>query len=86
MLALIAERSSATSFDAALSLSASDVTHDTIARQHSVWLDTGVESGDGADWKLLPEDIALAVADLLDFPARALPSRIEIRPARPKKA
>jgi len=45
---------------------------------------SGRESGTGADWKLLPEDVAQAVADLLEFPGRALPSRIEIRPARPQ--
>lgn len=41
--------------------------------------------GSGADWKLHPEDVARAIVDLLEFPARSLPSRIEIRPARPKK-
>lgn len=46
---------------------------------------SGREPGTGADWKLLPEDVAQAVADLLDHPPRSLPSRIEIRPARPKK-
>jgi len=43
-------------------------------------------SGDGAagaDWKLHPEDVAEVVRDLLAFPARALPSRVEIRPSRP---
>jgi 3-oxoacyl-[acyl-carrier protein] reductase len=35
------------------------------------------------DWKLAPEDIAQVVRDLLAFPERALPSRIEIRPTRP---
>ena len=44
------------------------------------------EPGAGADWKLLPEDIAHAIVDLLDHPARSLPSRIEIRPSRPKKS
>ncbi|MBZ5587312.1 MAG: SDR family oxidoreductase [Acidobacteriia bacterium] len=37
----------------------------------------------GADWKLHPEDVAEVVRDLLAFPARALPSRVEIRPSRP---
>lgn len=37
----------------------------------------------GADWKLSPEDVAQAIEDLLDHPARSLPSRVEIRPARP---
>ena len=43
------------------------------------------EPGTGADWKLLPEDIAQAIVDLLNHPPRSLPSRIEIRPSRPKK-
>lgn len=37
----------------------------------------------GADWKLSPDDVALAIEDLLDHPARSLPSRVEIRPSRP---
>jgi 3-oxoacyl-[acyl-carrier protein] reductase len=45
----------------------------------------GREPGSGADWKLLPEDVAHAIVDLLNHPARSLPSRVEIRPARPKK-
>ena len=39
----------------------------------------------GADWKLRPDDIAQVVVDLLRFDPRALPSRVEIRPSRPKK-
>jgi 3-oxoacyl-[acyl-carrier protein] reductase len=39
----------------------------------------------GSDWRLHPEDVAQAVVDLLEFPARSLPSRIEIRPSRPAK-
>jgi 3-oxoacyl-[acyl-carrier protein] reductase len=39
----------------------------------------------GADWKLAPEDVAEVVVDLLEHPARSLPSRIELRPSRPKK-
>ncbi len=39
----------------------------------------------GGDWKLHPEDVAQVVCDLLAFPDRALPSRIEIRPSRPPK-
>lgn len=35
-------------------------------------------------WKLTPEDVAQAVRDLLRHPGRSLPSRVEIRPARPK--
>jgi 3-oxoacyl-[acyl-carrier protein] reductase len=36
-------------------------------------------------WQLQPEDIARVVMDLLQYPDRALPSRIEIRPSRPPK-
>ena len=39
----------------------------------------------GADWRLAPEDVAKVVTDLLDFPSRALPSLIEIRPSRPPR-
>jgi 3-oxoacyl-[acyl-carrier protein] reductase len=46
---------------------------------------SGREPGTGADWKLLPEDVAHAIVDLLNHPARSLPSRIDIRPSRPKK-
>jgi NAD(P)-dependent dehydrogenase (short-subunit alcohol dehydrogenase family) len=37
------------------------------------------------DWMLAPEDIARTVVDLLRYPDRALPSRVEIRPSRPPK-
>jgi NAD(P)-dependent dehydrogenase (short-subunit alcohol dehydrogenase family) len=37
------------------------------------------------DWKLQPADIAEMVVDLLAFPSRALPSRIEMRPSRPPR-
>ena len=46
---------------------------------------SGREPGTGADWKLHPEDVAQAILDLLNHPARSLPSRIEIRPSRPAK-
>lgn len=36
-------------------------------------------------WQLQPEDIADVVIDLLEMPARALPSKIEIRPSKPPK-
>jgi hypothetical protein len=38
-----------------------------------------------AGWMLQPEDVAEAVADLIRFPGRAIPSRIELRPSRPPK-
>ena len=34
-------------------------------------------------WKLDSEDVARSVVDLLGYPDRALPSRIELRPSRP---
>jgi 3-oxoacyl-[acyl-carrier protein] reductase len=43
------------------------------------------EAAAGAEWKLHPEDVARVVGDLLAFPERALPSRIEIRPSRPPR-
>jgi 3-oxoacyl-[acyl-carrier protein] reductase len=39
----------------------------------------------GDSWKIQPEDVARAVADLLDYPSRTLPSRIEVRPSRPPR-
>ena len=38
-----------------------------------------------SDWALQIEDIAQVVADLVAHPSRSLPSRIEIRPARPPR-
>ena len=46
---------------------------------------SGREPGSGADWKLQPEDVARAITGALEFPARSLPSRIDVRPARPHK-
>jgi NAD(P)-dependent dehydrogenase (short-subunit alcohol dehydrogenase family) len=37
------------------------------------------------EWKLAAEDVAEVVADLVRHPARSLPSRVEIRPSRPRK-
>jgi 3-oxoacyl-[acyl-carrier protein] reductase len=42
-------------------------------------------AGSDDSWKLASEDVAQVVADLLRHPSRSLPSRIEIRPAQPKK-
>jgi NAD(P)-dependent dehydrogenase (short-subunit alcohol dehydrogenase family) len=39
----------------------------------------------GADWKLAPDDVAEVVTDLLAHPARSLPSRVEMRPSKPKQ-
>ena len=51
----------------------------------SVATSFGSEPVGGANWKLHPEDVARAVVDLLGYPARALPSRVELRPTRPQK-
>jgi NAD(P)-dependent dehydrogenase (short-subunit alcohol dehydrogenase family) len=45
----------------------------------------GDEPDDEKSWQLQPQDIAQIVMNLLEFPDRALPSRIEIRPSRPPK-
>lgn len=41
--------------------------------------------GRESSWMLRPEDVAQAVADLVRFPERAIPSRIDLRPSRPPK-
>jgi len=46
-------------------------------------VDTDFHSRDDRNWMLAPEDIAENVLDLLAYPARALPSRLEIRPSKP---
>ena len=38
-----------------------------------------------ADWALHADDVARVVVDLVGHPSRSLPSRIELRPARPPK-
>ncbi len=43
------------------------------------------EPDGGANWKIWPEDIAGIVRMLLLMPARTLISRVEVRPARPKR-
>jgi hypothetical protein len=51
----------------------------------SVATEFGGGPASGEDWKILPEDVARIVLDLLAFPARTLPSRVEVRPARPPR-
>ncbi len=46
----------------------------------------GLTPSDGDAWKIQPEDVAEAVRYVLTSPARTLPSRIEVRPARTKPA
>ena len=44
----------------------------------------GHEPSEQDAWKIQPEDIGQLVVDLARTPARTLPSKIEVRPARPK--
>ena len=47
-------------------------------------VDTGFGRGGGdGSWKLQPEDIASMVLHLLSYPPNALPSLVEMRPAKP---
>ena len=46
---------------------------------------SGRAPAEGGDWRLQPEDVAHAILDLLRHPVRTLPSRVEIRPSRPRK-
>jgi NAD(P)-dependent dehydrogenase (short-subunit alcohol dehydrogenase family) len=47
---------------------------------------SGTSSGEQSDsWKVQPEDVAQIVSDLLAFPGRTLPSRIEVRPSQPPR-
>ena len=52
-------------------------------------VNTGFGRGGGQDpaktWKLLPEDVASLVVNLIEMNPRALPSQVEIRPSEPKK-
>jgi NAD(P)-dependent dehydrogenase (short-subunit alcohol dehydrogenase family) len=45
----------------------------------------GTPAGAGTEWKLAPDDIARAVLSLLLHDPRSLPSRVEIRPSKPRK-
>jgi NAD(P)-dependent dehydrogenase (short-subunit alcohol dehydrogenase family) len=45
----------------------------------------GGDESRGADWKLASEDVAAVVLDLLRHEPRSLPSRVEMRPSKPRK-
>jgi len=45
----------------------------------------GSHAGAGSEWKLAPEDVARVVVGLLQHDPRSLPSRVEIRPSKPRK-
>lgn len=51
----------------------------------SVRTDFGPKSGDDS-WKIAPEDVGEVVMGLLRMPPRTLVSRVDIRPAKPKKS
>jgi NAD(P)-dependent dehydrogenase (short-subunit alcohol dehydrogenase family) len=51
----------------------------------SVETDFAGMQGNEGNWKLLPEDVAQVVVDLVVHDARSLPSRVEIRPSRPAR-
>jgi 3-oxoacyl-[acyl-carrier protein] reductase len=46
--------------------------------------DRGAQGND--DWMLTSEDVARVVVDLIAHDARSLPSRVELRPSRPRKS
>lgn len=46
---------------------------------------SGRSEAEGADWRLQPADVALAIVDVLAHPPRSLPSRVEIRPSKPAR-
>src|SRR5213080_889631 len=49
---------------------------------------TEFSSGDeskGADWKIAPDDVAEVILNLLRHNPRSLPSRVELRPSKPRK-
>ncbi|HLE83679.1 MAG TPA: SDR family oxidoreductase [Thermoanaerobaculia bacterium] len=49
-------------------------------------VETEFRAGRGdSSWMLAPQDVARTVLDLLAYPERALPSRVELRPTRPPK-
>ena len=45
----------------------------------------GGDSSRGADWKIAPEDVADVVINLLKHEPRSLPSRVELRPSKPRR-
>jgi len=47
---------------------------------------SGAITREHEEWKLSPDDVAEVVMDLLRHPGRSLPSRVEIRPSKPKKS
>ena len=46
---------------------------------------SGNDESRGADWKISPDEVAEVVLNLIRHPARSLPSRVELRPSKPRK-
>lgn len=44
----------------------------------------GHAPGPDDDWKIQPEDVGALVVTLMKMPARTLPSKVEVRPSRPR--
>jgi 3-oxoacyl-[acyl-carrier protein] reductase len=65
-----------------------EVRHDNIRVSYIMPGSVNTEFGGHAataNWKIAPADVADLVVELVAFPQRSLPSRIEIRPSRPPK-
>ena len=66
-----------------------EVRHDgirvTCIMPGSVRTEFGARRPGSDDWRLLPEDIAQVVRDVVVHPGRSLPSAVEIRPSQPPK-
>jgi 3-oxoacyl-[acyl-carrier protein] reductase len=45
----------------------------------------GGDASKGAEWKIAPEDVAEVVVNLLRHNPRSLPSRVELRPSKPRR-
>ena len=45
----------------------------------------GGEASKGEDWKIAPDEVATVVMNLLHHDPRSLPSRVELRPSKPRK-
>ena len=68
-----------------------EVRHDNIRVSYVLpgSVSTAFSSGDearGADWKISPAEVAEVVINLLRHDPRSLPSRVELRPSKPRKS
>ena len=57
----------------------------TVVLPGSVDTEFSGRTPDGSDWRLSPDDVAQTILGLFSHPPRSLPSRVEIRPARPPR-